>query len=533
MEGVEEMRRVLVLAIAVALTAAACGDDGGAVVTTTSSAATSTTAAGFEYPTQIVDAYVDGCSVDGTVGFCRCTIDEFQQRMSLQDFLDLETEGTIEDHPVVAEIIDTCQRSTGDTTTTTVGGFEPIPDMETLIGLTITDLELFWAVELPAVFDVEYTPVSAFGPYRVSEGDVPICGGPLSPSQYEVNAFYCGLNDTVQWDEEGLMAPLYGGYGDFTVALVLAHEWGHAVQARFGLDDSVPTIVSELQADCLAGAWTGRIDRLESDLLQLDPGDLEEGMAGFLLIGDSLGSAPTGPNAHGNSFARLSAFFDGYALGTDHCATYEDTSPPFFHIAFVAEDGSVDLPYADAARLLAESLEAFWALVFPDVFGGVWDPIDYTVAYFPSSGEFPSCGGFTAESEFYEGNVFYCPPEDFVAWDEEQLFPGLYTEIGDFALGLVLATQWHEAVQHKAGLDTDGVPATLQRDCLTGVWTAALTFEDNPTGIVLTAGDLEEGIAGFLQTSAPPGTEGYASAFRRFKSFKAGFLDGISVCGLP
>jgi predicted metalloprotease len=433
----------------------------------------------------------------------------------------------------VIEIIDICQRSTGDTTTTTAAGFQPITDIETLIDLTITDLERFWGEELPSVFDVDYEPVSAFGPYFVSEGDVPVCGGPLSRDQYEVNAFYCQLNDSVQWDQEGLMAPLYEGYGDFTVALVLAHEWGHAIQARFGLGDSVPTIVSELQADCLAGAWTGRIDRQESEILELDPGDLEEGMAGFLLIGDSLGSAPTGANAHGNSFARLSAFFDGYASGTGHCATFEDTPPPFFHIAFIGEDGAVDLPYADAAPLLIESLEAFWAIVYPELFGGAWDPIDTAVPYFPSAGEFPACGGFTSDASFYEGNVFYCPPDDFVAWDEEQLFPGLYTEIGDFALGLVLATQWHEAVQHKAGLDTDGVPATLQRDCLTGVWTAALTFEDNPTGIILTAGDLEEGIAGFLQTSAAPGTEGYASAFRRFESFKAGFLDGVEMCGLP
>lgn len=529
------MRRFSVMVLTVALVAVACGDDDAVVTTSTSTsvAVTSTTGVGFEYPTQIVDAYIDGCSVDGTEAFCRCTIVEFQERMSLQDFLDLETEGAIEEHPVVVEIIDICERSTGETTTTTVGGFEPIVDMDTLVALTITDLEQFWTIELPAVWDVDYTPVSAFGPYRVSEGDVPVCGGPLSPDQYEVNAFYCGLNDTIQWDEEGLMAPLYSSYGDFTVALVLAHEWGHAIQARFGLDDSVPTIVSELQADCLAGAWTGRIDRLESDILQLSPGDLEEGMAGFLLIGDSLGSAPSGPNAHGNSFARLSAFFDGYALGTDHCATFEDTPPPFFHIDIVADDGSVDLPYAEAAPLLTGALEAYWALVFPEVFGGEWEPINTIIPYFPSSGEVPSCGGFTADAEFYPGNAFYCPPDDFVAWDEEQLFPGLYAEIGDFALGLVLATQWHEAVQHKAGLEFEGVPATLQRDCLTGVWTAALTFEDNPTGIILTAGDLEEGIAGFLQTSAEPGTEGYATAFQRFEAFKAGFLDGISVCGLP
>ena len=167
----------------------------------------------------------------------------------------------------------------------------------------------------------------------------------------------------------------------------------------------------------------------------------------------------------------------------------------------------------------------------------MWDPVDATVPVFPSSGEYPTCGGFTPDREFFEGNAFYCPPDDYVAWDEEQLFPALYTEIGDMAIGLVLATQWHEAVQHRLGLEVEGEAATLQRDCLTGVWTAALTFDfetpQNPTQIVLTAGDLDEGIAGFLRTSAPAGTEGYASAFQRFESFKNGFLNGVDVCGLP
>ena len=529
------MKRLWVLVLVIGLVAASCGDDDSGTTTTaeptSTSSGTSSTVAGFDYPTQIVEAYVEGCGVDGTEEFCRCTIDEFQLRMPLQDFLDLDEDPNIDSDPVVAEIIDICLRRT-DTTTTTVGGFEPIDDIDTLTDLTILDLEQFWAVELPAVFGVEYVPVSAVGPYFVSEGDVPVCGGPLQPDQYQVNAFYCSLNDSVQWDQEGLMIPFWTEYGDFTVSLVLAHEWGHAVQERFGFDDSLPTIVSELQADCLAGAWTRYVDAEESANLRLDVGDLEEGMAGFIEIGDGLGTAPSGANAHGNSFARLSAFFDGFSLGAEHCATFEDTPPPFFHIP-IDPDGTIDLPYAETAPLLSGALEVFWDLAYPEVFGEAWDPIDTTVPYFPSSGEVPSCGGFTGDTEFYEGNAFYCPPEDFVAWDEEQLFPGLYAGIGDFAIGLVLATQWHHAVQHKAGLETEGVAATLQRDCLTGVWTAALTFDDNPMEIFLTAGDLDEGIVGFLVVSASPGSEGEASAFSRFEAFKEGFLNGIDVCGLP
>ena len=61
---------------------------------------------------------------------------------------------------------------------------------------------------------------------------------------------------------------------------------------------------------------------------------------------------------------------------------------------------------------------------------------------------------------------------------------------------------------------------------------AALIPDDNPTGILLSAGDLEEGIAAFLTLSAGPGEEGAVSAFDRFESFKEGFVDGTAACDL-
>lgn len=433
----------------------------------------------------------------------------------------------------------------GDTTTTTVSAaststtepeFTSITDIETITQLTIFDLEEWWGSELPAVFGVEYDPVSEFGPYFISQGDIPFCGGPLKREEFETNAFYCPIDDTVQWDAETLMAPLFQEFGNFTVALVLAHEWGHAVQARFGFDHvNQPTIVSELQADCLAGAWTRRIEAGESNLLRLEPGDLEEAMAGFLLIGDQLGSAPGGPNAHGGSFDRLNAFFDGFNAGTAECATYEDSPPDIVFIPLRVGEDPVqggDLPLADTAPFLIDALEVFWTIVYPEVFGTAWIPVSSTVPYRPSSGTFPSCAGTTFDRAFYEGNAFYCAADDYVAWDDEVLFLDLYVQIGDFAIGLILANEWGRAVQSRAGLDIHTPAAQLQVDCLAGVWAAALIPDDNPMGILLSAGDLEEGIAGFLTLSAAPGDEETVSAFDRFESFKDGFFSGTDACGL-
>jgi predicted metalloprotease len=551
----EPMRRTAVVLISLALVAAACGDDTGGLFTTTTTgpSATTVTTPGTttgttsgaidEYPEAIVDAYMEGCSAESGAPFCQCTIEEFEARLTLGEFLNLDTDA-LESDPVAMDVIGICLRLLDDQGGTTVAGgtttlpeFTPITDIEDIIDISITDLEEYWAEELPATFGVEYQSPTFIGPYFISEGDVPECGGPLDPSSYEQNAFYCSIDDSVQWDHETLMTPLFEEFGDFTVALVLAHEWGHAIQERFGFDDfNNPTIVSELQADCLAGAWTGRVAREESDNIRLEPGDLEEAMAGFLLIGDSLGSAPGGPNAHGGSFDRLNAFFEGYNSGAGQCATYEDTPPQVIFIPLVEGDDPVeggDLPLADAGPLLADALEVFWSLVYPDFFGEEWVPLGGIVPYRPSTGNFPACGGFTESADFYPGNVFYCQADDYIAWDDEVLFPSLYSEIGDFAIGLVLANEYGRAVQTRLGLPIEGVEAQLQTDCMAGVWTAALLpIDENPMGIYLSAGDLEEGIAGFLQLSANPGAEGAATAFDRFEAFKDGFFDGLTVCGL-
>lgn len=536
------MRRVLVLVLVLGITAAACGDDDGTPLfpsssTTSSAQVTTTTSGGGEaYPEEMVEAYMDGCRPEGGDELCRCTIDQYQARLTLAEFISYSANtADIGTDPLALDIIEYCTRTGATTGTTIAGTFTEFDTIDDVTNAALADLDLYWEAAMPEVWGIDYEPPVVNGPYYNSRGDQPTCGGPMDPSGYVGNAFYCGFDDTVQWDQEDLMIPLYEQFGDFTVALVIAHEWGHAIQARYGFDDfNSLTVTSELQADCFAGAWTGRAARGESEIFRLAPGDLEEAMSGFLLIGDQLGSDPNDDNAHGGSFDRLSSFFDGLNNGAGQCATYEADPPTVVFIPLrEGEDPTQggDLAFEETAPFLAEALETFWSIVYPDLFGGAWTPVSATIPYDPD-GEVPSCGGFTPQDAFFEGNAFYCAADDYVAWDNVNLFPGLYTEIGDFAIGLVLANEWGRAVLTRAGLPTEGPEAQLQVDCMTGVWTAALIPEDNPTGILLSAGDLEEGISGFLALSATPGAEGELSAFQRFEAFKSGFFDGIGVCGV-
>lgn len=109
----------------------------------------------------------------------------------------------------------------------------------------IGSLEQFWGERLPADFGVAFTPPSRYSYYRSDQGGGPSCGGSEAPPR---NAFYCTAGDFIAWDETGLLIPYYVQAGDFAAAFVLAHEFGHAMQARLPEQDALPVIL-ELQAD--------------------------------------------------------------------------------------------------------------------------------------------------------------------------------------------------------------------------------------------------------------------------------------------
>ena len=93
-------------------------------------------------------------------------------------------------------------------------------------------------------------------PYT-STSKIPPCPGIENYRAIANNAFYCNTGDIVAWDDEKLIPTLRRQYGDFTIAIVMAHELGHAVQARTKV--VAKTVTKEQQADCYAGAWVASV----------------------------------------------------------------------------------------------------------------------------------------------------------------------------------------------------------------------------------------------------------------------------------
>lgn len=188
---------------------------------------------------------------------------------------------------------------------------EQFQEYESDVELVLGDLEEYWAIVLPELYGIEHISPSAFIEYRSGE-DAPECGGERVEAG---NAFYCTEGNYIAWDEANLLMPYFEQVGDFAIAYVLAHEWGHAIQNQVGARAEA-TIFFELQADCYAGAWGG-----DAELRgMLEPGDVEEGLAAAQSVGDPEGIPWFDPDAHGTAEQRIEAFTVGFEGGPFACA---------------------------------------------------------------------------------------------------------------------------------------------------------------------------------------------------------------------
>jgi predicted metalloprotease len=173
--------------------------------------------------------------------------------------------------------------------------------------LAVTAVDAFWRTRFPQLFNATYTSPTVTGRYLGTSG--PGCGGePSTP----FNAFYCSDGDFLAWDTN-LMATGFNAIGDAWIYLIIAHEWGHAIQAR--LDRSLVSVAAELQADCLAGAAIqGAVDL---KVIELQPGDNQELSKTLISVADKF--AWTSTSDHGNATQRITFFNRGTRGGVPAC----------------------------------------------------------------------------------------------------------------------------------------------------------------------------------------------------------------------
>ena len=157
------------------------------------------------------------------------------------------------------------------------------------------------------------------------------CGGASSAS----GPFYCPGDRTIYMDMsffEELRAKFGAKGGDFAVAYVIAHEFGHHIQTLLGTSQKVRqlqetksekegnklSVALELQADFYAGLWT---HYNENKNAMLEEGDIEEALSAANAVGDDAiqkktqGQVVPDSFTHGTSEERMYWFKRGFESG--------------------------------------------------------------------------------------------------------------------------------------------------------------------------------------------------------------------------
>lgn len=416
---------------------------------------------------------------------------------------------------------------------------EPLPDLgyEEAIDVYFADVERFWEREADKIGIASFVPVRDRIPYDPAEpGAVPTCAGELGPAAiYVGNAFYCSPDDYIAWDDVGLFPDLYDQYGDFTVGLVIAHEYAHAVQARANLDG--PTIFVELQADCLAGAWAGAVAAGGAREVRFDPTDLDNAIGGFLTFADPLGTPAGDPSAHGTAFDRLNAFAEGFEVGVEACPAFLTDPPQTASLTVDLGDlNEGNLPLAELLPILVDDLTNYLGIIGPDLLGPDFVGPQSLVEFGAGIGDPADCGGLSVDARALVGSAYYCELTRTVAIDRAEL-EVVWNEAGDFAPAYAVAHAYATSVA--SPLAATAADVILVADCIVGVWARNVfdATESPPPprehSIFLSAGDLDEGIVGLL-TIAPVGVSlaptGPVAVFDRVTAFADGFFSGPGFC---
>jgi uncharacterized protein len=222
----------------------------------------------------------------------------------------------------------------------TSGTVASTPEEEKLVdfvGAVMDDTQVTWKALLGDRY--ESTKVRLFRDAIPSA-----CGFAQSAS----GPFYCPADHYVYLDL-GFFDELrsrFGASGEFAEAYVLAHEVGHHVQNLLGIDSRMRRLQSsdpsaanqlsvrlELQADCFAGVWahaTNKPGRATQGRMELEPGDLEQGLRAAAAIGDdriqrmSTGHVFPDKFTHGTSEQRVTWLRRGFESGSpDACQTFQ------------------------------------------------------------------------------------------------------------------------------------------------------------------------------------------------------------------
>jgi predicted metalloprotease len=413
------------------------------------------------------------------------------------------------------------------TVTNTDGG-----QIDMLAVQAVSDVEDYWKAAFDPTFGTQFTQVRQLLSWDAkSSGSAPsFCGESTSGL---VNAAFCPLDRSIGWDRGTLLPSLQRSYGDMAVAMVLAHEYGHSVQYQAELNrPSTPTLVAEQQADCFAGAYMRWVAAGDSRRFKLSTGNgLNALLASVVSFRDPVprgNGAARGGGEHGSAFERVSAFQFGFTDGPETCKGIDAKE-----VAQRRGDLPVQLQRHETGNwpVSQESVKAVIAAM----------NILFQPARQPNL-SFDAAIAAKCPDARPTPPASFCPTTNTIAVDLGALKKlgaagaDSMSLTGDNTAYSVLISRYMLAMQHARGLPVDTAEAGLRTACLTGVATRKLVKQvRTPDGntVALTAGDLDEAVAGLLTNGLAASDVNGQSApagFARIDAFRTGVLGDQDHC---
>ena len=418
------------------------------------------------------------------------------------------------------------------------------------VAASLSDVQAFWRATYPQVYGEPFEELAGgiYAAYRNREDDIPGCGQPRTSYEEVAQfvAFYCTLGDFMVYDDgdRSLLGALAENFGPSIMGVVLAHEFGHAIQFRTGdLEQGYPTIRTEQQADCFAGAWVNWASSGQSPTIQLTDADIRGGLIAMVTVRDPVGITQEVEGAHGSAFDRVGAFQVGFTQGAQRCSEILEDPLPLMPNEFLSDLDAFnegDLPYGfdpetDIIPLVVDALNLYWTF---DAGGAGIEFPELTLVPVSSTDEI-SCPDLSPP--VVEQTAVVCSSTNEVYFDEpfaEQLYNDPIEGRADFAVGYLIATGWAEEAQLLLGSPLTGETRALANDCLVGAWSADMLpgrplrpEEGEARAGQASPGDLDEAVLAAITIGDPGfGDDRIGSAFEKIDSFREGVLGGIPAC---
>jgi predicted metalloprotease len=434
----------------------------------------------------------------------------------------------------------------------------------------LSDIIQFWKANYPKIANGQPLPALRGGLFSIDGAEV-VKTGDISgaaadegclrhdPSAIVDNAFYCEVDDSIVWDRapEHLLSAIASQVpddaGGLFIAMAFAHEFGHAVQQRLRvLAKNLPTIYTESQADCAAGAWVSTVLSHQTPHFSATAQQVDDALSGYLLVRDKT-PLSSDKISHGNGFDRLSAIADGITHGATFC--YSDS---YFDRQFTERPYTTDSDYLAGGNEcfaqvinagpppttagctggggLQPSLNAFWTTAAASV-NKKWSNVKIAQA------DHPKCAADSG-SEFG-----YCPDDNTVYFSSTFAKQAYYSlqalsvsrstgevkvldnQPADFALGTLFAMTWGLAVRHQLfNLAVDDGAALLAAACYVGAYSKSINT--GTQGFQLSPPDLDEATSAMM--TLVPMEQAFGArdttGLQRVQAFVKGYHGGLSVC---